>query len=205
MTQHTPPRNNDYAPFNSRCAGAFTLIELVIVIAIVSITAAIAIPRLSGASTRYRVDSAVQQVIADINVTAAMANRASAAHSIQFDAAAETYTLVGQPSLNDPAVDQAVNLSREPYKVNLLRVSIGGGSQLNVSGFGLIADSGQITLAAGTQGRRIIFTQGSSSVQIVDLTLAEPTNDEDIDVESSGTPRTVDVKGVADTLLRSLL
>ena len=182
-----------HAPYDSRRTRAFTLLELVVVIVIISITAAIAIPRLSGASTRYRVDAAVQQVLSDINITAAEANRISQTREIDFDAFSESYTLIGQPSLSNPAVDRVVNLSREPYNVNMLRVSFGGNSELDISAYGLILVAGEITLAAGRQGRRIVFTQGSSSIQIVNLNLPEPTKDEVMTIDSIGDTRDVDV------------
>ncbi|PHQ82372.1 MAG: hypothetical protein COB69_02085 [Phycisphaera sp.] len=195
MTPATFPSQTNHASYNSRCTRAFTLIELVIVIVIISITAAIAIPRLSGASTRYRVDAAVQQVLSDIKVTSAEANRISRTRSIRFEAASESYMLVGQPSLNNPATDQIVNLSLEPYNVNMLRVSFGGDSRLDISAYGLMLEAGELTLAAGRQGRRIVFTQGSSSIQIVNLNLTRPTDDEDIDIDSTGDTRDVDTFG----------
>jgi prepilin-type N-terminal cleavage/methylation domain-containing protein len=205
VTPKTSPMEFNYAPYDSRRTRAFTLIELVIVIAIISITAVIAIPRLSGAGTRYRVDAAVQQILSDINITAAQANRTSQTLTIRFDADADTYTLIGQPSRNNPANDQVVDFSREPYKANMLGVSFGGDSQLDISGYGLMLESGQITLSAGRVGRRVVFTQGSSSVQIVDLSLVEPTKDESISIESSGTIRKVDVKGDSGSFVRSTL
>lgn len=197
MTQIATQTRSSHAAYGSRRTRAFTLVELIVVLVIVSVTAVIAIPRLSGASTRYRVDSAVQQVLADINVTAAEANRTSSTMSIVVDADTESFTMVGQPSERDPAVDQVTDLSREPFNVNLLGVSFGGDSQLDISGHGLMLESGQMTLTAGREGRRIVFTQGLSSVQIVNLNLAEPTEDEDIDVESSDPPIKVDILGIS--------
>ncbi len=184
-----------HAPAGSHRPRAFTLIELVVVIVIMAIMASVAIPRFASAASRYRVDAAVQQIIADVNTTSAVANLASETRLIQFDADAESYTLVAQPSLSDPATDQVIDLSIEPFRVNLLQISFGGDSELQISGFGLLLESGQLTVAAGRNARRITFTQGSTAATVVDLTLNEPTDDESIDVGSTGSTRTFSVGG----------
>lgn len=171
---------------------AFTLLELVIVIVILSITAAVAIPRMSAASTRYRVDAAVQQLLADVNITAAVANQASQMRSISFDATDETYELIGQPSPNNPAQDYVVDLGVEPFNVNMLGISFGD-NKLDISGHGLLLETGQVTIAAGQDARRIVFTEGTSTIQVVNLNLSSPTDDESMSVQSTGDSRTFDL------------
>ena len=192
MTQHSSPKTNSNALADNTRSRAFTLMELIIVIVIISVTAAVAIPRMSGASSRYRVDAAVQQLLADINITAAAANSASETRSIVFDASNETYVMVGRPSPSNPALNHTVSLSVEPYKVNMLGVSLGD-NQLDISGHGLLMETGQLTLAAGSTARRVVFTSGSGSVQVVYMTLDEPTSDETMSVRSTDTTKTFDM------------
>lgn len=184
-----------HAPTGSHRSCAFTLIELVVVVVIMAIMASVAIPRFASAASRYRVDAAVQQIISDVNTTSAIANLASETKLIQFDAYEESYTLVGQPSLNNPAADHVVDLAVEPYRVNLLQITFGGDAELQISGYGLLLESGQITVAAGRNARRISFTQGSTTATVADLNLNEPTDDETIDVGSTGPTRTFNVGG----------
>lgn len=192
MTQHASPIPNTNALAASSRLRAFTLLELVIVIVIISVTAAVAIPRISSAGSRYSVDAAVQQLLADVNITAAVANSASQTRSIVFDASTETYELVGQPSPSNPAQDHTVNLSLEPFNVNMLGVSLGD-NQLDISGHGLLLETGQLTLAVGRDARRLVFTSGSSTVQVVNLSLNTPTDDESISVRTTGTSQTFDM------------
>lgn len=200
MTADSRNQRIALAPTGQRRSGAFTLIELIVVVVLMSITAAVAIPRFASASTRYRVDAAVQQLIADFNVTAATANLASDSRTILFEADDETYTLVGQPSKADPASDEVVDLSREPFGVNLLQVSFGFDDELDISGHGLLLESGQLTVAAGRHARRIVVTQGSTAVTVQDLTLAEPSEGEVIDVEAAGGLKSVQVGGMAEAV-----
>lgn len=200
MTACSPESRITPAPAGPHRPRAFTLIELVVVIVLIGVMAAVAVPRFAAASTRYRVDAAVQQIIADLNVTAALANRASASRTISFEPDDETYTLVDQPSKADPDEDQVVHLGREPFGVNLLQVTFGADTEVAVSGHGLLLESGQLTVAAGRHARRLIFSQGSTTVTVTDLTLTEPTDDEDIDVEGTGGIKTVQVGGMAQAV-----
>lgn len=195
MMHRSPTERFTHAPTGSHRSCAFTLVELVVVIVIMAIMASVAIPRYASAASRYRVDAAVQQIIADVNTTSAVANLASESRVIRFDADEDSYTLVGQPSLNNPAIDQVVDLSVEPFKANLLQISFGGDSELQISGFGLLLESGQLTVASGRNARRITFAQGSTTATVVDLTLNEPTDDESIDVGGTGSTRTFNVGG----------
>ncbi|NEQ54236.1 MAG: prepilin-type N-terminal cleavage/methylation domain-containing protein [Leptolyngbya sp. SIO3F4] len=192
MTQSATPISNTNALAARSRSRAFTLLELVIVIVIISVTAAIAIPRMSNAGSRYSVDAAVQQLLADVNITAAVANGASQSHSIAFDASTETYELIGQPSPSNPAQNQTVDLSREPFNVNMLGVSLGD-NQLDISGHGLLLETGQLTLAVGRDARRVVFTSGSASVQVVNISLNTPTDGETISIRSTDSTKTFDM------------
>lgn len=186
-----------YAPAGSNRPRAFTLIELVVVIFIMAIMASIAIPRYASATNRYRVDAAVQQILADINMTAAVANRASASRTISFNADSDHYTLEDQASPADPASDWIIELGLEPFSVNLARVSFGADERLPISGHGLLTESGELTVTAGRTARRLIFTQGSTSVTIEDQTLTEPTDNNTVTVVSTSGTQTANVGGAA--------
>lgn len=189
-----------HAPAGQHRPRAFTLIELVVVIVIMAIMAAVTIPRFASASNRYRVDAAVQQILADVNMTAAVANRASASRTISFDPDNDRYTLVGQASPSDPAQDWIIELGLEPFGVNLARVTFGADDDLPISGHGLLAESGELTVTAGRTARKLIFTQGSATATIEDLNLTEPTDDDTVTVSSTNGTRKATVGGAAASM-----
>lgn len=197
MHRSAPSETTLHAPAGTHRPCAFTLIELVVVIVIMAIMAAVAIPRFASAASRYRVDSAVQQIIADVNTTAAVANLASESRLIRFDTDADTYTLVGQASRNDGSSDEVIDLSIEPFRVNLLQLSFGGDDELDISGHGLLLESGQLTVAAGRDARRITFTQGSTTASVQDLTLTEPSDGDSMTVDNTGPTKTFVVGGAS--------
>jgi len=171
-----------YAPSGSRRMRAFTLIELVVVIVLIGIVSAVTIPRFAASAVRYRVDSATHLFLADFGFVSSRAESTSQTRSITFSGLQDSYILVGERDPANPLKDRAVNLSRPPYEVDLLGAAFGGDSQLDISGYGLPLESGQVTFAAGLLARRVSLTAGSPTVTIAKLNLTGPVAGETITI-----------------------
>lgn len=128
-------------------AAGFSLVELVFVIAITGIVAAIALPRFSVASRSYQVSLAAHRLATDLSVAKTRANYSSTSVTVRFDASATTYQIVGLPDPDRPAQTYTVNLAAEPYRVAYKSNSFG--SQLTFDGYGTPGQSGTIALALG--------------------------------------------------------
>lgn len=85
---------------HSRHRNAFTLIELMIVIAVVIIMAAIGLPVLGNAVTERRIVSAAVQLQQDIRVVQEFAITRRVVQSISFNTAQQTYTYTLNDTLN---------------------------------------------------------------------------------------------------------
>lgn len=89
---------------------AFTLIELMIVLVIIGIAAAMAVPMISSASS-FQIRSAANLVAADLEYAKSMAISRGQSYSVVFDAASESYQIedlskpVGDP---DRIIDHPV-------------------------------------------------------------------------------------------------
>src|SRR5262245_19009303 len=108
-------------------SGGFTLMELVVVLCIMGVVAAIAASRYGAAIARQRVDGTANRIASDIRYARALARMTSSSVSIVFDPNHDRYAIPGAPDpiTNGPA-PYSVDLSLAPYRANL--VGAAGGS-----------------------------------------------------------------------------
>jgi type II secretion system protein H len=133
----------------------FSLIELVLVVAIMAIFAAIAVPRYGLATGRYQLELAARRVAADLRLAQSSAKAASASRTVVFTVASDSYQLSGVASPDGAAGDYTVSLSAEPYRADLTAASFNSVSQVIFSGWGLPNSGGTVTLAVGSQQKTI--------------------------------------------------
>lgn len=139
----TNPRRERFA--------AFTFIELLIVMVVVGIVGAIALPRYGRAVSHYRLTGALNRVVADINAARSSAMATSKNQTITFNAGANTYTITGLASLENNGSAYTANLSAEPYKTAISVVSFGASLQtVTFDSYGTPDNAGSISLACGS-------------------------------------------------------
>lgn len=131
-----------YRKSTRRIADGFTLLELVIVLVIVGVLAAIALPRFAQASDRQRLNVAAERIRADLALAQSRARSASQTSTMSFDTAAESYTLdaVGGDAIT-------VQIGETPYEVDLVSATFNGSSTVQFNGFGVPISTGTITVS----------------------------------------------------------
>ena len=127
---------------------AFSLIELVIVIVIIGIIAAIAVPRYASSLDNYRASLAARKVAADVAMAQAVARAASRSVTVTFDPALDHYTIEGGQS-------QRVNLSDAPFSSSVQADFGAGGSALVFDGYGRNNNPGILRLRSGQAQRTV--------------------------------------------------
>lgn len=153
---------------------AFSLVEIVIVLAIVSAFAAIAMPRYAAAIARNRVSAATQRIQADIAYAIGASRNRSQGRTIRFDAAADGYTISGVGGLDDPgAAEYTVRLAEAPYHADIRMVWLGGDDTLAIDGFGVLDSDGAIVISVGGHYRNIRVDAASGKTEVRSLTRTE--------------------------------
>lgn len=136
---------------------AFTLLELVLVLSIVGVLSAIAVPRFQRSIVKARADAAANRIAADLRLARARAIQKSTTQSVVFTRAAgnDAYGLPGVPGLANPSAAYRVSLSGEPYLASFVSVTAGGDQTLIYDGFGVPDSAATIVVQAGEFQRTI--------------------------------------------------
>lgn len=110
---------------------AYTMVEVVIMMLVMGILAAVAAPRYIQSMHRYRVDAAARRIVADLNYVRGRTIMKGAYQPqwVSFDVAADKYHLWFTPDIDHSAQDYWVEFSKTPYPVDL-----SGASFVNTNG-----------------------------------------------------------------------
>ena len=136
---------------------AFTLVELVIVVLIIGIMTAAAVPEFGDSLQFNRVESAASRIAADLQMARNRARMASADQVVDFDAAAASYTMPGLPDLDHPGQDYTVNLAGSPYNVLLTYVDFNGVDLVTFNGSGIPDSAGEIDVESGGYLKTVVL------------------------------------------------
>jgi type IV fimbrial biogenesis protein FimT len=147
--------------------GAFSLLEVFLVLAIVAVVAAVAAPRYGRASGRYRADLAARRVMADLRLAQSCAKAASSSRTVSFSTATGEYQLLNIPAPDGAPGDYTVVLSAEPYRADLTSANFDASPQVIFNGWGLPNKGGTVMLSAGGEQRTVVVdgVTGRISVQ----------------------------------------
>jgi general secretion pathway protein H len=148
------------------CA-AFTLVELVMVLVLMALAAALAAPRYASSLNRYRVEAAARRVAADLAYAQARARATGVSRVVAFDRAADCYILVGESHLNKPGSNYVVDLTVAPYHSSITSANFNGAGTVSFNPFGVPSAAGTIRIRCGNLTRQVVVeaTTGVASVQ----------------------------------------
>lgn len=129
---------------------AFSLLELVLILAIVSTLAAIAAPRYGNALAHYRAESGARRIAADLDLARATARKKSASITVSFDAANDSYEMFGVQNIDHPADNAGVVLSAPPYSCDLVSAAFGVDQDIVFDGYGDPDTGGTVIVSCGS-------------------------------------------------------
>ena len=146
---------------------AFTLVEVVMVMLIMTFVGAMALPRWANGTARYRVDLAAQRIVADLLYAQSRANYSSTPVTLTFSTTSNSYQIVGLADPDHPSATYTVNLATEPYRAVLSSAVFGNSTAITFDGFGKPAAGGTVVLTVGTRQHTITVeaTSGKAVIQ----------------------------------------
>ena len=172
MTSHVHPTRRPLpqtpgapALIARRPRAGFTLLELVVVLAVSAVIAAITVPRYASAMARYRANFAAKRVAADLELAAATARNASGSRTVTFKTN-RTYTIDSTTDLDRGSSTYRVRLDLEPYNASTLKADFGSKSFVVFDGYGTPNTGGAVWVQVGSVERKIsLDSTGKASVE----------------------------------------
>jgi type IV fimbrial biogenesis protein FimT len=147
----------------NRRRGALTIIELVIVVMIMGIMAAVAMPTFFESLLYHRVESAARRLKSDLELARHTARLKSAAQSITFTGASYALSAAVE-GLDDPNATYAVDLSAAPFELSSVTANFNGSNTISFDGYGAPSSSGTVVLTL--QGHRSTVTLDGTTGEV---------------------------------------
>jgi len=168
MEAHTSQRSAASQSSNGRRKrdGGFSLLELVLVLAIIATLTAIAIPRYQGSLARYRADLAARRIVADLALTQSNAKAASSSRSVMFSVSNNNYQMPDLLPLDGTAGSYMVELSEKPYEADITSADFGGDQQIIFNGWGIPDSGGSVIITIGSEQRTVIVDAESGKAKV---------------------------------------
>jgi Tfp pilus assembly protein FimT len=128
----------------ARRVSAVTIVELVVVLMIMSIMAAVAMPAFFESLLHHRVESAARRVKADLEFARHTARLTSATQTMTF--AGTAYSLSTAKGLDNANAIYAVNLSAEPFEVPSVVANFNNTQAISFDGHGTPSSGGTVVV-----------------------------------------------------------
>ena len=145
-----------------------TLIELVIVVLILGIIAAVAAPRYVDSLSHFRVEAAAKRIAADLRMARRTAKTSRAERTVDFDLPGNRYELVGINDMNHPDLPYEVDLAKTGYPASLVSVDFDGNDSLTFDMYGRPFTGSP--LAPLVAGSIVVQSAGQQRTIVVDPT-----------------------------------
>lgn len=149
-----------------RRAAAFSLFELLFVISIIAIVAAMGMPRYGRSVARYRAECAARRVAADLALARSTAKAVSADRTVTFNTVAGSYTLGSVRHLDHGDRPYTVTLTDAPYHARLHYADFGGAPQAQFDMYGSPKWGGKVIVRVGEFEQTVSMSRDDGSISV---------------------------------------
>ena len=133
---------------------ALSMTEMVAVMAIIAILAAIATPRVADALARRRADAAARRIVADLDLAQRHARITSTEQAVKFKPTPNTYTVGDLDDPEHPGEDYVVSLADEPYRADIVSATFSS-NEVRFDGYGVPNEGGSIIIQVGNHQKTV--------------------------------------------------
>ena len=162
----------------------YTLAEMVIVVLIIAILAAIAVPMLAETLDEARLDAAARRLVSDIHYAQALSLQKGNLHGLVFNADSESYELHELPAGESGTVIITNPLTKQPFARSMASLDEGidivrttfFGIHVFFDAFGAPIFPGTIELRRGDQMRIITVDAASGRVTVAAMGVSGSSN-----------------------------
>lgn len=145
---------------------AFTLVELIVVLVIISAIAGLALPAYGSAVARYRLDAATYDLSGELDRAATHARTTASTVTIRFDTTNHLVEFDNVPDRRSGASTFTLDLREDPRDARLVSVDFDGFEYYSVSGYGVPSSDGLIILRNSGGARRITIDQATAMARV---------------------------------------
>lgn len=167
-TEHERSRPTPRSATGRLSVPGFTLIELMTVLVIIVIFAAIAVPRYGASLARYRADAAARRIAADLAYARSAARSASAPRTVNFNVPSSRYGIAGVIAAGRRPGAYDISLGDEPYRATIASADFGGDASVIFSGYGVPDSGGTVVVRIGSTAKTVTLSDATGVVTITD-------------------------------------
>lgn len=141
-------------------ARAFSLIELLMVMIMMGVIGAMAVPRYQNSLAKYRVDSSANRLIAELERARETARAGSVTIKATVKTSDSTCSFTGVKSLDLKSGTTVIEFNKDPYSTKIRATTYAVGGALTLDAWGQVATAGTIDLVSGGEARRVHVEAG---------------------------------------------
>lgn len=140
----------------------FTLIEVTLVVAIIAVMAAMALPRMAAATDRRRADLIARKVAADLTWVQAAARARCTTATLTVDATGKSYTMAGMTDASRVVSGLTVTFNDAPFSGKVTPAS----TVVSFNSSGIPSASVTLTCTSGSASRNVVLTRPSGAITV---------------------------------------